>query len=174
MSISRRQFFRGVVGQGERRQRDHSQNVETLDTYVRTNLLPYDFGLTADQTEEVLAAVRTAIDPDSDDVYTYDRQQQMNQIVEETVRPWREEFWKAEDVRRGADDLVQEFLTIEATPQDREQLCRRFHVPDPAVLPDEVRRQIRSWLAEISNSRIASCNTEALRELVFSEIRSWC
>src|SRR5262245_4002030 len=100
MAISRRQFFRGMVGQSEVRQRTQEEKNSALDTYVRTNLLPYDFGLTAEQTDQVLEAVRTGIQAGcEEDPFTYERRLQMNQIVEETVRPWREDYWRAEEVR---------------------------------------------------------------------------
>jgi hypothetical protein len=181
MSISRRQFFRGMAGQGEGRQREHERRVSELDAYVRTNLLPYDFALTAEQTAAVLAAVRAGIDLDgpdgvvsSEDLLSYARRRQMDGIVEETVRPWREEYWKAEEVRRSAAVLVQEFFAIEATPEDRLKLTERFHVPSPADLEGETDRQVQAWLAGLSNARMAACDDEALRELVFAELRSWC
>jgi hypothetical protein len=175
MSISRRQFFRGVRGQGERREREQARRTLALDTHVRTNLLPYDFGLTSEQTDEVLATVRAAINiEDEDELFSQDRLQRIQQVVEATVGPWREEFWKAEEVRHGADDLVQEFFALEATPEDREKLCQRFHLPSPSVLEEEVARQVRAWLAGLPNSKMASCDGAALRELVFSELRSWC
>jgi hypothetical protein len=190
MAISRRQFFRGVVGKGEARQRGQEQTGTALDTYVRTNLLPYDFPLTGEQTEEVLAAVRAAIQPPDgderseckpdraqpsrDDLFTYERRQQMNEIVEKTVQPWRDEYWKAEEVRRDAAILVQQFLAVETTPEERVKLCQRFHIPYPAVLEEEIARQVQAWLAGLSNARVAACDGAALRDLVFSEIKSWC
>jgi hypothetical protein len=175
MAISRRQFFRGMVGQGEGRQRGQEHTSSALDTYVRTNLLPYDFGLTAEQTDELLSTVRAAIQPaDNEDLFAYERRQQMNQIVEETVRPWREEFWKAEEVRRDAVVLVQDFLGVETTPEEREKLRQRFHIPYPAVLEEEISRQVQAWLAGLSSAHVAALDGGALRDLVFSEIKSWC
>jgi len=175
MAISRRQFFRGIVGQSEGRQRIEESRTSILDTYVRTNLLPYDFALTAEQTDELLAAVNIAIQPaDNEDLFTYERRQKMNQVVEETLQPWREEFWKAEEKRREASILVRDLLTVETTPEERDKLQQRFHIPYPAVLEDEVARQIEAWLAGLPNSRVAGCDEEALRDLVFSEIKSWC
>ncbi len=178
MAISRRQFFRGVVGQGESRegrQRRQEQRASELDTYVRMNLLPYDFALTGEQTDEVLAVVRAAIAADDGgDLFSHRRRQQMNQIVEETVRRWREEFWKAEEVRRDAAVLVQDFLCVEATAEDRLKLRRRFQIPDAAPLEEEASRRIQAWLAGLSNARVAAYDSAALRDLVFSELKSWC
>jgi hypothetical protein len=175
MAISRRQFFRGMVGQGEGRQNEEERKIHQLDAYVRTNLLPYDFALTGEQTDRVLAAVRAAIQPGSDkELFSYEQRQQMDRIAEETVRPWREEYWKAEEVRREAAILVQEFLAVETTPEERTQLRQRFHIPYPAVLEEEIARQVQSWLAGLPHSRVAACDSAALRDLVFSEIKTWC
>jgi hypothetical protein len=175
MAISRRQFFRGMVGQGEARQRAEDSRADQLNAYVRTNLLPYDFALTAEQTDEVLAAVNAVIQPaENSDLFTYERRQQMNRVVEDTVRPWREEFWLAEEKRREASILVKDLLSVETTPDEREKLQQRFHISYPAVLADEIARQIEAWLAGLPNSQVAACDDAALRDLVFSEIKSWC
>ncbi len=175
MAISRRQFFRGVVGQSEGRQRGEERRTNRLDAYVRTNLLPYDFALSTEQTDELLAAVNAAIQPaENVDLFTYERRQRMNQVVEETVRPWREEFWKAEEKRREASYLVKDLLVVETTSEEREKLRQRFHIPHPAVLEDEIARQIEAWLAGLPNPRVAACDESALRDLIFSEIKSWC
>jgi hypothetical protein len=182
MAISRRQFFRGIVGQGEGRQRDDERRVVSLDNYVRTNLLPYDFALTAEQTDKVLETVRAAIAPETiesdGDLFTYERRQRMNAIVDETIGPWREEYWKAEEVRRSASPLVQEFLSIEATPDDRLKLTQRFHNPSASVpnkeIDEEIERQVQVWLAGLPNATLAACDDAALRDLVFAELRSWC
>ena len=164
-----------MVGQGEARQREDERKTSALDTYVRTNLLPYDFALSAEQTQDVLAAVRAVIQPDGDDdLFNYERRQQMTQIVEETVRPWRDEYWKAEEARREAATLVQEFLLVETTPEERSKLCQRFHIPYPAALEEEIARQVQTWLAGLPHARVAACDSAALRDLVFSEIKSWC
>ena len=164
-----------MVGQGEGRQREEERQSTALDTYVRTNLLPYDFALTGEQTDQVLAAVRAVIQPvEGEDLFTYERRQQMNHSVEETVRPWREEYWKAEEVRRDAAIMVQQFFAVETTPEERVKLCQRFHVSYPAVLEEEIARQVQVWLAGLPNARVAACDGSVLRDLVFSEIKSWC
>jgi hypothetical protein len=60
MAISRRQFFRGFGGPTPEQQRE--RRIRAVDTYIRTNLLPYDFGLTAEQTDEALSAALAGID----------------------------------------------------------------------------------------------------------------
>ena len=86
----------------------------------------------------------------------------------------RDEYLKAEDLRRDALSLVSEFLSLEATPEDHEKLRQRFHIPYPAVLEEEIERQVRAWLGGLSNAFLAGCDSASIRELVFSELRSWC
>jgi len=144
--------------------------------YVRTNLLPYDFGLTAEQTSEALAEAVAGIDLDSiqDDQLTYQHRLRIRDIVEDKVQQWRNEYLKAEDARREAIPFVREFLALEATPDHLETLRQRFHVPYPAILEDEIERQVQFWLGGVSHARLAGCDIAAIRDLVFSELRSWC
>lgn len=174
MSISRRHFFRGLVGQNAD-QRTRQRRVAAVEAYVRTNLLPYDFALTGEQSAEALDAARKAVDLDSgEEALTWESRIRIREIVEEMVQRWRDEYLKAEDRRREAGPLVAEFLASEATPQDLENLRLRFHIPYPAVLEEEIERQVRAWLGGLSNARLADCDNGVLRELVFSELRSWC
>jgi hypothetical protein len=174
MAISRRQFFRGFAGPTPEQQRE--RRVRAVDNYVRTNLLPYDFGLSAEQTSEALDAAIAAVDLETieDGVLTYAHCLCIRDIVENKVQGCREEYLKAEEVRREAVTFVREFLSFEATPDNLETLRQRFHIPYPAVLEDEVERQVQNWLGGLSNARLAGCDTAASRELVFSELRSWC
>src|SRR6188508_336711 len=102
MAISRRQFFRGFGGPTPEQQRE--RRIRAVDTYVRTNLLPYDFGLTAEQTSEALAAAIAGIDLETieDGLLTYDHCLRIRDIVEEKVQRWRAEYLKAEEIRREA------------------------------------------------------------------------
>jgi len=146
-----------------------------VEAYVRTNLLPYDFALTGGQTEKVLAAAVASVEIGAEDeLLTYDRRTRLRQIVEKMVEEWREEFLRAEETRREAMPFVAEFLSMEATSEDLLKLRRRFYVPYPAVLEEEIERQVRAWLSGLSNARLAGCAGEALRDLVLSELRSWC
>jgi hypothetical protein len=174
MAISRRQFFRGLAGPTAEQKRE--RRARAVETYVRTNLLPYDFGLSAEQTSEALAAAIAEVDLDTfeDEQLTYQHCLRIRDIVEEKVQRWRDEYLKAEDVRREAIPFVREFLSLEATPDDLETLRQRFHAPYPAVLEEEIERQVQNWLGGLSNGRLAGCDSAATRDLVFSELRSWC
>ena len=175
MSISRRGFFRGLTGKGEDRHSERQRRVLAVESWVRTYLFPYDFALTAEQSAEALAAAVAGIEIDSEqDPLSVERRRQMSEIIGEKIERWRDEYLKAEAVRRDANPFVREFLSAEASPEDVNSLRNRFHVPDPAILEEEIERQIQVWLGGLSNSRLASCDGAALRELVLSELRSWC
>jgi hypothetical protein len=174
MSLSRRQFFRGLVGQKEDHQRE-AQRRAAVEAYVRTNLLPYDFALTAEQTVEVLAAVVAQADIEGDeDLLTWERCGRMREIADEKVEGWREEFLKAEEARRLAPIYVAEFFAMEATPDDLRRLGERFRLPGPEALEKEIEREIRYWLSGLQNARLAAFADTDIRALIFSEIRSWC
>jgi len=165
MPISRRQFFRGLVGQSEDRQRELQKRIAAVESYVRTTLLPYDFALTAEQTTEALTAAVSGVEIDgTTDLFTYEGRMQLLEIVDVKVQRWRDEYLRAEDARRDALTLAEEFLTLEATPTERQKFADR----------EEFERQLRVWLSDLPNARLASCSRSELRELVFSEIRSRC
>lgn len=173
MSISRRQFFRGFAGPTPEQLRE--RRTRLVENFVRTNLLPYDFALTAEQTDEALAAAVAGVDlAGIDDVIPAPLRMQIRDIVDEKIERWRSEYIRAEEVRREALPLVAEFLSMEASPDDRERLRQRFHIPYHAVLEDELERQVHAWLGGLSNVFLANSDPASIRELVFSELRSWC
>lgn len=175
MSISRRGFFRGLTGKPAEPERELQKRQLEIEAYVRTNLLPYDFALTQEQTTEALSAAVAGVEIDLEgELLSWERRNRIRTIVDEKVERWRDDHLKAEGVRRDALLFVREFLSFEAAPDDLEQLRQRFQVSDSVVLEEEIERQIRVWLADFPNQRLADLDAGATRELVFSEIRSWC
>ena len=62
-----------------------------MDAYVRTNLLPYDFSLTAEQESELFAAVRAGLEESGDEeLFSAIVRFRVDEIVDSKVRPWRE------------------------------------------------------------------------------------
>jgi hypothetical protein len=98
----------------------------------------------------------------------------MREIADEKIEAWREEFLKAEEARRVAPVYVAEFFAMEATPDDLQRLGERFRLSGPEALEKEIEREIRYWLGGLRNARLAACADTDIRELIFSEIRSWC
>jgi hypothetical protein len=148
--------------------------VHSVESYVRTNLLPYDFPLSAEQTAEALCAAVEGIEITTDGELLDDMHvKRLREIVEERVERWRAEYLGAEEARREAVPFVREFLS-QAKPEDLCALKQRLQTPNDAVSEEEIERQVRVWLSSVTNSRLAVCNRSDLRELVFSELRSWC
>jgi hypothetical protein len=174
MSISRRGFFRGLTGKNDP-QHEQQKRQQAIESYVRTNLLPYDFGLTMEQTAEVLAAAVSGaeIDPEGE-LLTWESRTRIREIVDEKVERWRDDYLKAEAVRRESPAFVDEFLSSEATSEDQEKLRQRFHCTVPEGLKEEIELHVRAWLGDLPNARLAVLDRISARALVFSEIRSWC
>lgn len=174
MSISRRQFFRGLSRHGEDRQQEYRRRVHSVESYVRTNLLPYDFSLTGEQAAEALGAAVEGIDITTEGELLGDMHvKRLREIVDEKVERWRAEYLTAEEARREAVPFVREFLS-QAKPEDLCALKQRFQIPNAVVPEEEIERQVRVWLSGLTNGQLAVCNRSDLRELVFSELRSRC
>ena len=174
MPISRRNFFRGLVGQGDNRQREQEKRVRAVESWVRTNLLPYDFALSGEQTAEILAAAVAAAPIDGEDeLLTHKLRLRLREIVEQRVEQFREEFLNAEHARSEAIAYVKGYLS-EVTPEDIQRLCAHFQIPDSHPFEEEIVLQTRYWLGGLPNSSLAALDHDALRELVLSELRSWC
>jgi len=91
MALSRRDFFRRMVKPGEKSRDERAARYEQLDQYVRTELLPYDFALTADQQEELFATVRKALEESTDEeLFSAIIRFKVDEVVDAKVRPWRE------------------------------------------------------------------------------------
>jgi hypothetical protein len=172
MGISRRQFFRGFTGrEGPGRQ---LRRAAAIDAYVRTNLLPYDFSLTDEQVEHLLQAVRSELTPGEGSEFSSEERRRMSAIAQEIIQTWREEYLKAEEKRREAILLACEFLHTETTPGCLERMRNRFQIPASKSLQNEIERLATSWVFGLPNARLASLNAVELKELVFSEMNSWC
>jgi hypothetical protein len=146
MEMSRRQFFRGLTGK---------DRAAALDSYVRTNLLPYDFSLTDEQIEHLLGAVRSKLASGKGTDFSSEERQRMAEIAQEMIRAWREDYWNAEDKRREGIELIREFIRANAAPEALE-------------------RRAVSWLYNLPNARLALLNPAELKELVFSQMTAWC
>jgi hypothetical protein len=94
--------------------------------------------------------------------------------VDTKVQKWREEYLRAEDARREAMAFVPEFLKFQASEKDLHSLEQRFSDTSLGALNEQLERQLRVRLSDFPNVQLANCTPSELRELVFSEIRSWC
>lgn len=91
MALSRRGFFRKIVKPGEKSREERLARYEMMDLYVRTELLPYDFALTAGQQDELFAAVRKALEETSDEeLFSAIIRFKVDEVVDAKIRPWRQ------------------------------------------------------------------------------------
>src|SRR5947207_13128928 len=124
-----------------------------MDAYVRTNLLPYDFSLTAEQESELFAAVRAGLEESGDEeLFSAIVRFRVDEIVDSKVRPWRETTQLHEqanslkELRDSAADYVSTFMNAQATPATAEQLSEHFGIHDPKALESELRQRTKDWI----------------------------
>jgi hypothetical protein len=179
MSFSRRQFFRRFLGnEGQTPRR--LERYETLLAYARTQLLPYDFSLTAEQEAELLSAVRSILETSSDSVlFSTEIRAQIEEIVEAKIEPWRNQVYsvarteRLREVRHAAPDYVSAFL-IESAPSMIETLKQTFRIDDISELEAMLRRQIEDWINGCDDRLIDQCDVVTIKDVVFAQLRSWC
>ena len=152
-----------------------------MDTYVRTHLLPYDFGLTADQEAELFASVRAALEETKDEeLFSSVLRFKVEEVVDRKIRPWREESQlneqlnRLKEIRHSAADYVSTFLNAQATPAAIDQLKLRCAIQDSKALEAELRNRIQEWIATVEDSELLQYDVVSVKDLVFAQLRSWC
>jgi hypothetical protein len=84
--------------------------------------------------------------------FSIEERQRMATIAEQVIRPWRDEYWKAEEQRREGGILIRKFLDSQ----------------DPECLAIE--KQALSWLYELPNAQLAPLSADELKQLVYTQI----
>jgi hypothetical protein len=155
--------------------------MRALETYIRTNLLPYDFSISAEQEADLFAAARSVMERATDEeLFAFTMRVQIEKVVAQKLDPWREESLlqdragRAREIRESAVDYVEHFLKLEATPAVIDQLKQRFETDDTDKLKLELESRIRSWLAGLDDEQILNYEVFTVKDLVFSQLRSWC
>jgi hypothetical protein len=181
VSLSRRQFFRRLVRPGEKTREERQARYEAMYGYVRTDLLPYDFSLTAEQEAELFAAVRAALEETGDEeLFSAIIRFKVDEAVDSKIRPWREasqlneQLNRVNELRNSAADYVSTFLNGQATPAAVEQLKQHFATQDSKALEAELRKRIQEWIATVEDSEILQYDVVTVKDLVFAQLRSWC
>jgi hypothetical protein len=91
MPLNRRDFFRKLVKPNERSREERLARYELMDHYVRNELLPYDFSLSAEQEAELFAAVRKELEETTDEeLFSSILRFKIDEAVDRKLRPWRE------------------------------------------------------------------------------------
>ena len=92
-------------------------------------------------------------------------QQQLNDAVSaETLR----------EVRQVAPDYVSSFMTEHAGTPIIGQLQEAYGIDDLDDLEALLKDQIRTWINESNDRLIRQYDVVSVRDLVFTQLRSWC
>jgi hypothetical protein len=181
VSLSRRQFFRRFVRPGEKTREEREARYVVMDAYVRTNLLPYDFSLTAEQETELLAAVRAGLEETGDEeLFSAIVRFRVDELVDAKIRPWRdmnlvkEHANRLKEIRDSAPDYVNAYLNAQATPSAIERLRQQFQIDDSTALEAELKIRIRDWIATVDDIELLQYDVVTVKDLVFAQLRSWC
>ena len=180
MSLSRRHFFRSLLP-GDPHSPKRLERYAALETYVRTQLLPYDFELTDEQERQLMADVRSTLEKTSnDDLFSYAIRNRLEQLVEEKVHPWRGASdrealaGKLKEIRQAAPDYVTTFLQVHAGEPVIEQLMQMYGIYDLPELEESLKRQVEIWITETNDRLLVQYNVVSVQDLVFAQLRSWC
>jgi hypothetical protein len=181
MSLSRRGFLQRLVRPGKKTPEQRRERYEVMAAYVRTNLLPYDFGVTPDQEAELFAAVRTELENTSDEeLFSSVLRFKVEEVVDRKIQRWRaegelkERLARLNEIRRSGVDYVGTFLKGQASATTIEQLQLRCGVTDSTALEAELRKQIHEWIAAVEDTELLQYDVVSIRDLVFAQLRSWC
>ena len=152
-----------------------------MDAYVRTNLLPYDFPLTAEQEAQLFGAVRAALETTGDEeLFSAIIRFKVDEVVDAKIRPWRdasqlnEQLNRVKELRDAAAGYVSAFLNGQATPAAVEQLKQHFAIQDSKGLEAELKKQIQEWITTVQDSELLQYDVVTVKDLVFAQLRSWC
>jgi hypothetical protein len=154
---------------------------EVLETYARTQLLPYDFTLTPQQERILLAKVRTLLEQTPDDgLFSMGIRGKIEEVVDAQIQPWRNENYdsgraeRLQEIRRAAPDYVSAFLADPENASTVTKITLTFGTDDLSELEVTLRRQIEDWINTCDDRLIDQCNVVTVKDIVFAQLRSWC
>jgi hypothetical protein len=183
MELSRRHFFRRLWSTGERTEEERLARYGVLESFARTQLLPYDFSLTDDQISAMQAGVRFHLKATRDnELFAAEICVKLQKIVDAMVEPWRQEHFlrieselsRAEQNREAALGHVSAFLTEKATPAQIQALRVRFGVHDLKAIEARLETELHSWVNGLTNEEVLRYDANSIRELVFAQLLTWC
>jgi hypothetical protein len=175
MPLSRRQFFRRLWSPGDKASPRRLARYEEIKKDVRTYLLPYDFSLTEEQTDLLFAEIQLTLEAAQDDeLFSTKIVDRIGKLAETRIQTWRDLVAVWMEIRHYAADHVSAFLSSEANSEAVEQLKQRFGMDDLAELEAELKKRVRNWIAGIEDEKLLQYDVISVKDLVFSEIRSWC
>ncbi len=183
MDLSRRHFFRRLWSTGERTPEERLARYEVLESFCRTQLLPYDFSLSDAQLVTMQENVRFHLRATRDkELFAPEICVKLQKIVDAMMEPWRQEHFlkleaearRAEQYREIAMTFVAEFLHERATPSQLDLLRQRFGVQDVQAIESRLEAEMRSWANGQTNEELLMGDSQSIKNLVFAQILSWC
>jgi hypothetical protein len=164
MDLSRRHFFRRLWSTGDKTQEERLARYTVLESFARTQLLPYDFSLTDEQLSAMQEGVRFHLKATRD----------KELFAPEICVKLEAEARRAEQNREAALGHVSSFLSEKATPAQIDALRARFGVQDLKAVEARLETELRSWVNGQTNEELLHCDSESIKNLVFAQILSWC
>jgi len=183
MELSRRHFFRRLWSTGDRAPEERQARYIVLESFARTQLLPYDFSLTESQLGVLMSGVRFHLKATRDsELFAPEICVKLQKIVDSMTEPWRQEHFlkleaeltRAAENREAALRHVPEFLNSRATTQQLKTLRTRFAVTDLPALEARLESEIHSWINGVTNEEVLRYDEDSIQELVFAQLLSWC
>jgi len=152
-----------------------------MHNHVRTNILPYDFCLTASQETELFATVRSALEQTNDEeLFSSILRFKVEEVADRKIRLWRDEnqlneqLNRLKEIRNSAADYVSVFLNGQATPAAIEQLKTTCGIQESGALETELRSRIQDWIMRVDDGELVQYDVVTVKDLVFAQLRSWC
>ena len=181
MSLSRRQFFRRFLNPTEKTRAERAARYQMMESYVRTQLLPYDFSISAEQEYELFAEVRSALEQTGDEeLFSAIIRFKVDEVVDSKIRPWRlesqtkDQLDRLNEIRSSAADYVNTFLSVQATPATVDQLKQTLGIQDAKALEEDLKRRVNEWVATLDDAELLHYDVFTVKDLVFAQLRSWC
>ena len=183
MELSRRHFFRRLWSTGDRTPEERLARYGVLESFARTQLLPYDFALSDEQISALTAGVRFHLKATRDtELFAPEICVKLQRIVDAMVEPWRQEHFskleadanRADQNRSAAGGHVAEFLYVRASAEQVDSLRARFGITDLQSLDLRLEAEIKSWINGQTNEELLQYDLNSIREHVFAQLLSWC
>jgi hypothetical protein len=183
MELSRRHFFRRLWSTGDRTPDERLARYSTLESFARTQLLPYDFSLSDEQLSAMSASVRFHLKATRDtELFAPEICVKLQKICDAMIEPWRQEHFlqleaesnRAEQNRTSALGHVGVFLSERATPDQIAALRTRFGVEDLKSLESRLEMEIHSWINGQTHEELLQYDLNSIREHVFAQLLTWC
>ena len=183
MELSRRHFFRRLWSTGDRTPEERQARYAVLESFARTQLLPYDYTLTESQLGVLMAGVRFHLKATRDqELFAPEICVKLQKIVDSMTDPWRQEHFlkleaelaRASENREAALRYIGEFLHSKATAAQVKALYRHFGVTDLASLEARLETEMHSWINGVTNEEVLRYDEDSIQELVFAQLLSWC